>query len=179
MSNRKKHSEDVPARSKSSLGFRANRSSPRDVPKRSQTPAFERSSRHGSKEVKRETFRRKGRANALATIPDESDNEDGGAALSRSAMGTTADGTEDRMGGVNLGQRARNDGYGTLGRQSIYDDDQPIQYNTTIIPDILNPATDEFYAQESHAYWKWSIDQQLWYHIDETTGEIIWDRPLA
>ena len=81
----------------------------------------------------------------METIPDaeEEDEDEGGVPLSQGS------------------QLQQDNGYGILSRQLPYDDGQPVQYNATIIPDHINPATDEHNeAVANDQNWKWSVDSE-------------------
>ncbi|KAF6819365.1 hypothetical protein CSOJ01_01422 [Colletotrichum sojae] len=40
--------------------------------------------------------------------------------------------------------------------------------------DYISPVQEDFEADPAHAFWKWSFQEQNWYHQDSTTGAILW-----
>ncbi|KAF0326007.1 hypothetical protein GQ607_006825 [Colletotrichum asianum] len=40
--------------------------------------------------------------------------------------------------------------------------------------ETISPAQKEFEMDPAHAFWKWSVEAENWYHKDETTGAILW-----
>ncbi|KAK1850730.1 hypothetical protein CCHR01_06631 [Colletotrichum chrysophilum] len=44
----------------------------------------------------------------------------------------------------------------------------------TLSEDDAGQSQKDFEMDPAHQFWKWSVESQNWYHLDESTGSVMW-----